>query len=336
MKVYYDKDADLSLIRRKKVAILGAGSQGQAHALNLKESGVSVIVGVRQGPSWDKAAAVGLEVAVPVEAVKGADVVMFLVPDQNHKLVYAEVEPNLKQGAAIAFAHGFSIHFGQVKPRADLDVFMVAPKGPGHLVRSTYTEGAGVPSLLAVHQDVSGATKDIGLAYAAAIGAGRAAIIETDFREETETDLFGEQTVLCGVLVYVVRAAYEVLVERGYAPEMAYFECLHEVKLIADLMYQGGLTTVAYSISDNAKYGMHTTGPALITPAFKEQMHGVLDRIQSGEYAKSFLLENVAGAPFQAAMAKQLADHPIEKVGARLRTMMPWLAKGKLVDTAKN
>lgn len=336
MKLYYEKDTDPSVLKGKKVVVLGAGSQGQAHALNLKESGVNVTVGVRKGASWDKAKKAELKVALPMDAVKGADIVMFLIPDEHHGKLYLELEPHLKEGTTIAFAHGFSVHFGQVKPRADLNVFMMAPKGPGHLVRSTYAEGAGVPSLLAVHQDPSGVTRDVGLAYGAAIGAARAGIIVTTFKDECETDLFGEQTVLCGVLVYVVLAAYEVLVEAGYEPEMAYFECLHEVKLIADLMYQGGVTSVAYSISTNAKFGMHTTGPALIDEAFKQKMREALKRIQSGEYARNFLLENVAGAPFLGAKAKQLADHPIEKVGAQLRAMMPWLAKGKLVDMKKN
>ena len=336
LKVYYDKDADLSVLKGKKVVILGAGSQGQAHALNLKESGIDVTVGVRKGASWDKAEKAGLKVKFPVEAVQGADIVMFLVPDEHHGKLYHELEPHLKQGATIAFAHGFSVHFGQVKHQADLNVFMMAPKGPGHLVRSTYVEGAGVPSLLAVHQDPSGMTRHIGLAYGAAIGAARAGIIETTFKDECETDLFGEQNPLCGILVYSVLAAFEILVEAGYPPEMAYFECSHEVKLIADLLYQGGVTAVAYSISTNAKYGMHTTGPALIDDAFKERMRESLRRIQSGEYAKDFLLENIAGAPFLGKRAEMLAGHPIEKVGVQLRAMMPWLAKGKLVDQTKN
>lgn len=336
MKLFYDKDADLSVLKGKKVVVLGAGSQGQAHALNLKESGIDVTVGVRKGASWDKAKKAGLKVMLPAYAVAKADIVMFLIPDEHHGKLYNELEMVMKEGATIAFAHGFSIHFGQVKPRSDLNVFMMAPKGPGHLVRSTYVEGAGVPSLLAVHQDPSGMTRSIGLAYGAAIGAARAGIIETTFKDECETDLFGEQTVLCGVLVYAVMAAYEVLVEAGYEPEMAYFECCHEVKLIADLMYQGGVTSVAYSISTNAKFGMHTTGPALIDGAFKQKMREVLKRIQSGEYARNFLLENLAGAPFLGAKAKELADHPIEQVGVQLRAMMPWLAKGKLVDASKN
>ncbi len=334
MNVIYQ--ADLSLLVGKTVCILGAGSQGQAHALNLRDSGVEVVVGVRRGASWDKAERAGLSVELPEKAVAGADIIMFLVPDEHHKQIYGVVEPYIEQGAAIAFAHGFSIHFGQVVPRSDLDVFMVAPKGPGHLVRSTYTEGSGVPSLLAVYQDVSGSAAQIGLAYAKAIGATRAGVIETTFKDETETDLFGEQTVLCGILVYSIQAAYEVLVEAGYPPEMAYFECSHEVKLIADLLYQGGLKAVAYSISTNAKYGMHSTGPKLIDDGFKEKLREALRRIQSGEYACDFILENQAGGPFQRAMAERLARHPIEKVGAELRAMMTFLNKRLVVDEAKN
>lgn len=336
MKVYYDKDCDLTCLVGRKIAVVGAGSQGQAHALNLKNSGMDITVGVRKGPSFDKAKAAGLNVDLPAEAVKDADVVIFLTPDETHKAVYAEVEPFLKKGAAIAFAHGFTVHFGQVKPRADLDVFMVAPKGPGHTVRSTYVEGGGVPSLLAVHEDRSGKARDIGLAYAAAIGAGRAGIIETTFKIECETDLFGEQNPLCGILVFAVKAAYEILVEAGYPPEMAYFECLHEVKLISDLMYQGGLTSVAYSISTNAKFGMFTTGPKLIDDAFKAKMRESLDDIRSGKYAREFLVENSVGAPFLAAQVQALANHPIEEVGKNLRAMMPWIAKNKLVDQTRN
>ncbi|MBL8529963.1 MAG: ketol-acid reductoisomerase [Burkholderiales bacterium] len=338
MKVYYDKDADLSLIKGRKVAIVGYGSQGHAHAQNLQDSGVKVTVGLRPGgASWDKAKQAGLAVKSVDEAVKGADVVMMLLPDETIAAVYkSEVEPNVKKGAALAFAHGFNIHYGQVVPRTDLDVFMVAPKAPGHTVRATYTQGGGVPQLIAVYQDRSGAARDIALSYAAANGGGKAGIIETTFKEETETDLFGEQTVLCGGCVELVKAGFETLVEAGYAPEMAYFECLHELKLIVDLMYEGGIGTMNYSISNNAEYGEYVTGPRVIGEQSRAAMREALRNIQSGDYAKSFILENRAGAPTLLSRRRMTAEHPIEQVGARLRDMMPWIKKNKLVDTSKN
>jgi ketol-acid reductoisomerase len=338
MKVYYDKDADLSLVKGKKVTILGYGSQGHAHALNLNESGVKVTVGLRKGgASWDKAKKAGLKVAEIGDAVKGADIVMMLMPDEHIAAVYkAEVEPNVKKGAALAFAHGFNIHYGQVQPRADLDVWMVAPKAPGHTVRSTYAGGGGVPMLIAVHRDASRKARDMALSYAAAIGGGKAGVIETSFKEETETDLFGEQTVLCGGCVELVKNGFEVLVEAGYAPEMAYFECLHELKLIVDLMYEGGIGTMNYSISNNAEYGEYVTGPKVIDARVKDAMRAALARIQSGEYAKDFVLENRAGAPTLLSRRRMTAEHPIEIVGARLRDMMPWIRKNRLVDQSKN
>ncbi len=338
MKVYYDKDADLSLVKGRKVAILGYGSQGHAHSLNLHESGVKVTVGLRKGgPSWDKAKNAGLQVAEIADAVKGAEIVMMLMPDEHIAAVYkSEVEPNVKKGAAVAFAHGFNIHYGQVKPRADLDVWMVAPKAPGHTVRSTYVAGGGVPMLVAVHQDPSHKARDMALSYAAAIGGGKAGVIETDFKEETETDLFGEQTVLCGGCVDLVKAGFETLVEAGYAPEMAYFECLHELKLIVDLMYEGGIGNMNYSISNNAEYGEYVTGPKIVTEDTKNAMREALRRIQSGEYARDFILENRAGAPTLLSRRRMMAEHPIEKVGARLREMMPWIKRNRLVDQSKN
>src|SRR5215813_6709757 len=338
MKVYYDKDADLSLIKGKKVTILGYGSQGHAHALNLKDSGMKVTVGLRKGgPSWDKAKKAGLKVAEIKDAVKGADVVMMLMPDEHIAAVYkSDVEPNLKKGGALAFAHGFNIHFHQIQPRADLDVWMVAPKAPGHTVRSTYAQGGGTPMLIALQQNPSGRARDVALSYAAAIGGGRAGIIETTFKEETETDLFGEQTVLCGGCVELVKNGFEVLVEAGYAPEMAYFECLHELKLIVDLMYEGGIGTMNYSISNNAEYGEYVSGPKVITPETKNAMRAILARIQSGEYAKEFIIENRAGAPTLLSRRRMTAEHPIEVVGEKLRAMMPWIKKNKLVDTSRN
>ena len=338
MKIYYDKDADLSLIKRKHVAIIGYGSQGHAHANNLKDSGVRVTVGLRKGgASWNKAKNAGLAVKSVGDAVKGADIVMILLPDEHHAQVYAdEIEPNIRKGATLAFAHGFNIHFKQIEPRADLDVIMIAPKGPGHLVRSTYTQGGGVPSLIAVFQDPGKKARDIALSYAAAIGAARAGVIETTFREECETDLFGEQVVLCGGTVELVKAGFDTLVEAGYAPEMAYFECLHELKLIVDLMYEGGIGTMNYSISNNAEYGEYVSGPKIIDAGVRERMKEVLARIQSGDYAKEFVLENRAGAPTLLSKRRQTAELPIEKVGARLREMMPWIRKNRLVDTAKN
>ena len=338
MKVYYDKDANLSLIKGKKVAIIGYGSQGHAHANNLKDSGVKVTVGLRKGgASWDKAKKAGLTVKEVADAVKGADVVMMLVPDEQQADVYRnEIEPNLKKGAALAFAHGFNVHYGQIVPRKDIDVIMVAPKGPGHLVRSTYTQGGGVPSLIAVHQDVSKKAKEVALSYAAANGGTKGGVIETSFREETETDLFGEQAVLCGGCVELVKAGFETLTEAGYAPEMAYFECLHELKLIVDLMYEGCIANMNYSISNNAEYGEYVTGPKVIGDEARWAMQEALKNIQNGEYAKSFILENRAGAPTLNARRRLNAEHPIEVVGEKLRGMMPWIKKNKLVDSSKN
>ena len=338
MKVYYDKDADLSLIKGKKVTIVGYGSQGHAHALNLHDSGVKVTVGLRKGgSSWDKAKKAGLSVKAVGDAVKGADLVMILLPDENIGQVYREeVEPNIKKGAALAFAHGFNIHYGQVQPRADLDVIMIAPKGPGHLVRSTYVQGGGVPSLIAVHQNVSKKARDIALSYAAANGGTRGGVIETSFREETETDLFGEQVVLCGGLTQLIQNGYETLVEAGYAPEMAYFECLHEVKLIVDLIYEGGIANMNYSISNNAEYGEYVTGPKIVTEQTKDAMRQALRDIQTGEYAKSFILENRAGAPTLLSRRRLTSDHQIEVVGEKLRAMMPWIKANKLVDRSRN
>jgi ketol-acid reductoisomerase len=338
MKVYYDKDADLSLIKGKKVTIIGYGSQGHAHALNLKESGIKVVVGLRKGgASWDKAAKAGLKVAEVADAVKGADVVMMLMPDEHIAATYAaEVQPNIKKGASIAFAHGFNVHYGFVQPRADLDVWMVAPKAPGHTVRSTYAGGGGVPCLIAVHRNQSKKARELALSYAAAIGGGKAGIIETDFKEETETDLFGEQAVLCGGCVELVKAGFDTLVDAGYAPEMAYFECLHELKLIVDLMYEGGIGTMNYSISNNAEYGEYVSGPKVIDAGARQRMKEILHRIQTGEYAKEFVLENRAGAPTLLSRRRMTAQLPIEKVGGKLREMMPWIKKNRLVDTSKN
>jgi ketol-acid reductoisomerase len=338
MKVFYDKDCDLSLIQGKKVAIIGCGSQGHAHAQNLSESGVKVTVGLRRGgASWHKVELAGLAVAEVDEAVKDADLIMILLPDETIAQVYEEnIEPNAKQGATLAFAHGFNIHYGQVQPRADLDVIMIAPKAPGHTVRSTYKQGGGVPTLIAVHQDKSGLARDIALSYAMANGGGRAGIIETDFREETETDLFGEQAVLCGGTVELIKAGFETLVEAGYASEMAYFECLHELKLIVDLIYEGGIANMNYGISNNAEYGEYLAGPRIVTAQTKEAMRQCLKDIQTGEYAKSFILENKAGAPTLSSRRRITAEHQIEKVGSQLRAMMPWIATGKLVDRSKN
>lgn len=338
MKVFYDKDADLSLIKGKNVTIIGYGSQGHAHALNLNDSGVKVTVGLRKnGASWNKAVNAGLQVKEVAEAVKEADVVMILLPDEQIADVYKnEVHGNIKQGAALAFAHGFNVHYGAVIPRADLDVIMIAPKAPGHTVRGTYAQGGGVPHLIAVHQDKSGAARDIALSYATANGGGRAGIIETNFREETETDLFGEQAVLCGGTVELIKAGFETLVEAGYAPEMAYFECLHELKLIVDLIYEGGIANMNYSISNNAEYGEYVTGPRVVTDETKKAMKQCLKDIQTGEYAKSFLLEYKAGQPTLISRRRLTEEHQIEQVGAKLRAMMPWIAKNKLVDQTKN
>jgi ketol-acid reductoisomerase len=338
MKVYYDKDADLSIIQGKKVAIVGYGSQGHAHANNLKESGVEVVVALRPGSATArKVEAAGLKTAPIEEAARQADLVMVLAPDEHQAQIYREqLEPNLKQGAALAFAHGFNIHFGQITPRADLDVIMIAPKGPGHLVRATYKEGGGVPSLIAIHQDASGRAKDIALSYASANGGGRAGIIETNFREETETDLFGEQAVLCGGAVALVQAGFETLVEAGYAPEMAYFECLHELKLIVDLLYEGGIANMRYSISNTAEYGDFTRGPRVINEESRYAMKEILEEIQTGKFAREFVLENQAGAPTLKAMRRIAAEHPIEEVGTKLRGMMPWIKAKQLVDREKN
>ncbi len=338
MNVYYDKDADLSIIKGKTVAILGYGSQGHAHANNLKDSGVNVVVGLRKGSSSTvKAANEGLTVKPVADAVASADVVMILVPDESQAALYRdEVAPNIKQGAALAFAHGFNIHYEQIEPRADLDVIMIAPKGPGHLVRSTYTQGGGVPSLIAIHQDATGKAKEIALSYASANGGGRAGIIETNFREETETDLFGEQAVLCGGASALVEAGFDTLVEAGYAPEMAYFECLHELKLIVDLMYEGGIANMRYSISNTAEYGDLTRGPRVITDETRAEMKRILTEIQNGEFAREFILENQAGAATLKAKRRIGREHGIEKVGAKLRGMMSWIKDNKLVDQEKN
>ena len=338
MKVYYDKDADLSIIKKKKVAIVGYGSQGHAHALNLQDSGVKVTVGLRKGgSSWDKAKKAGLSVKEVAAAVKDADVVMVLVPDEQQPAVYEqEIEPHIKKGGVLAFAHGFNVHFGQIKPRADLDVIMIAPKGPGHLVRSTYKQGGGVPSLIAVHQDTSGKALKIALSYSCANGGTKGGVIETNFREECETDLFGEQAVLCGGAVELVKMGFETLVEAGYAPEMAYFECLHELKLIVDLMYEGGIANMNYSISNNAEYGEYVTGPKVINEQSRQAMREALANIQNGQYAKNFILEGRIGYPEMTARRRQNAEHPIEIVGAKLRSMMPWISKNKLVDSSRN
>jgi ketol-acid reductoisomerase len=338
MKVYYDKDADLSLIKGKKVTIVGYGSQGHAHAQNLKDSGVKVTVGLRKGgASWSKAEKAGLKVEEVAKAVKGADVVMMLLPDETIPAVYyAEVEPNIKKGAALAFAHGFNVHYNQVIPKDDVDVIMVAPKGPGHTVRSEYLRGGGVPSLIAIHQDKSGKAKDIALSYAAANGGTKGGVIETNFREETETDLFGEQAVLCGGLVELIKAGYETLTDAGYAPEMAYFECLHEVKLIVDLIFEGGIANMNYSISNNAEFGEYVTGPEVINDQSRAAMTNALKRIQNGDYAKMFILEGKTNYPSMTARRRLTAAHPIEQVGEQLRAMMPWIKKNKLVDQSKN
>ena len=338
MKVFYDKDCDISLIKGKTVAIIGYGSQGHAHAQNLNDSGVKVVVGLRKGgASWAKVEKAGLKVAEVATAVKGADVVMILLPDEQIGTVYTnDIEPNIKQGASLVFAHGFNVHYGLVNSRADLDVWMVAPKAPGHTVRGTYVQGGGVPHLVAVHQDKSGRSLDLALSYAMANGGGKAGIIETSFREETETDLFGEQAVLCGGTVELIKAGFETLVEGGYAPEMAYFECLHELKLIVDMIYEGGIANINYSISNNAEYGEYVTGPKIVNAASKEAMRQCLKDIQTGEYAKSFILENKAGAPTLLSRRRLMSEHQIEIVGESLRGMMPWIKKNKLVDQTRN
>lgn len=337
MKVFYDKDADMSVLQGKTVAIIGYGSQGHAHANNLHESGVNVIVGLRKnGTSWKKAENAGLTVKEVNEAVKAADVVMILLPDENIAEVYRQIEADIKEGAALAFAHGFNVHYGQVNPRQDLDVIMIAPKAPGHTVRSTYQGGGGVPHLIAVHQNQSGKARDIALAYAVANGGGKAGIIETSFKEETETDLFGEQAVLCGGAVELIKAGFETLVDAGYAPEMAYFECLHELKLIVDLIYEGGIANMNYSISNNAEYGEYVTGPQVINEESRWAMQECLKNIQNGDYAKSFINEYRMGAPAMTARRRQNAEHQIEIVGGKLRDMMPWIKANRLVDKEKN
>ena len=339
MRVYYDRDADLARILDKTIAIVGYGSQGHAHALNLRDSGVkNVVVALRPGSgSAAKAEAEGLKVVSVSEAAATADLLMVLAPDEHQKAIYeAEIAPNIRDGAALLFAHGLNIHFRLIEPKASIDVLMVAPKGPGHTVRSEYQKGGGVPCLIAVHQDASGGATDLGLAYASAIGGGRSGVIETNFREECETDLFGEQAVLCGGLVELILAGFETLVEAGYAPEMAYFECLHEVKLIVDLIYEGGIANMNYSISNTAEFGEYVTGPRIITSETKAEMKRVLADIQKGRFVRDFMLENAAGQPSLKAMRSIIGEHAIEDVGGRLRAMMPWITKGKLVDKARN
>ncbi|MFW2177082.1 MULTISPECIES: ketol-acid reductoisomerase [unclassified Moraxella] len=338
LNIYYDKDGDLSIIQGKKVAIIGYGSQGHAHALNLKDSGVDVTVGLRQdSASWKKAENAGLKVAETAEAVKGADLVMILTPDEFQKQLYNEtIEPNIKQGATLAFAHGFAIHYNQVVPRKDLDVIMIAPKAPGHTVRNEFVQGGGIPDLIAIYQDASGQAKQVALSYAIGVGGGRSGIIETTFKDETETDLFGEQAVLCGGAVELVKMGFETLVEAGYAPEMAYFECLHELKLIVDLMYQGGIADMNYSISNNAEYGEYVTGLEVINDQSRQAMRNALKRIQSGEYAKMFISEGAMNYPSMTARRRQTAEHEIEKTGAKLRGMMPWITDSKIIDKDKN
>ena len=338
MQVYYDKDCELSIIQNMKVAIIGYGSQGNAHANNLKDSGVDVTVGLRSGSSSvAKAESMDLKVGEVAETVANADLVMILTPDEFQSQLYRdEVEPNLKAGATLAFAHGFSIHYNQVVPRADLDVIMIAPKAPGHTVRNEFVQGGGIPDLIAIHQNASGRAKQVALSYASGVGGGRTGIIETTFKDETETDLFGEQAVLCGGAVELVKAGFETLTEAGYAPEMAYFECLHELKLIVDLMYEGGIANMNYSISNNAEYGEYVTGPEIINDQSRAAMRNALKRIQSGEYAKMFISEGATNYPSMTAYRRNNAAHPIEQVGAKLRGMMPWITQNALVDKDKN
>ena len=339
MRVYYDRDADINLIKNKKVVIVGYGSQGHAHAANLRDSGVKdIAVALRSdSTSVEKAKSAGFKVMNVAEASKWADVIMMLTPDELQGEIYRdEIEKNMKPGAAIAFAHGLNVHFNLIEPRNDIDVFMVAPKGPGHTVRSEYQKGGGVPCLIAIDQDVSGNTHDIGLSYASAVGGGRSGVIETTFKEECETDLFGEQTVLCGGLVELIRAGYETLTEAGYAPEMAYFECLHEVKLIVDLIYEGGIANMNYSISNTAEYGEYVTGPRLITSETKAEMKRILDDIQSGKFTRDWMLENKVNQTSFKATRRKVADHPIEAIGKELRAMMPWITANRLVDKDKN
>jgi ketol-acid reductoisomerase len=339
MRVYYDRDADVNLIKGKKVLVVGYGSQGHAHAMNLRDSGVKdVRVALRPGSaSSAKAEAAGFKVMAPAEGAKWADVVMILTPDELQAALYAQdLKPHMRPDTALAFAHGFNIHFKLIEPRPDMDVFMIAPKGPGHTVRSEYVKGGGVPCLVAVEQNPSANALEIALSYASAIGGGRAGVIETTFKEECETDLFGEQCVLCGGLSSLIMAGYETLVEAGYAPEMAYFECLHEVKLIVDLMYEGGIANMRYSISNTAEYGDYTRGPRIISPAVKAEMKRVLDDIQSGRFARDWVLENAAGQASFKAMRRRGAEHPVEQIGAKLRAMMPWISQNRLVDKSKN
>lgn len=338
MNIYYEKDADLSLIRSRQVAVIGYGSQGHAHANNLQDSGVSVSVGLREGSqSFSKAQQAGISASSIEDAVRGADIVMILAPDEHQAQLYEQsVEPNIRHGATLGFAHGFNIHFSRICPREDLDVIMAAPKGPGHLVRSTYVQGGGVPTLIAVFQDSSGNAKSTALSYASAIGGGRAGIIETTFREETETDLFGEQAVLCGGATALVQAGFETLVEAGYAPEMAYFECLHELKLIVDLMYEGGIANMRYSISNTAEYGDLTRGPRVINADTKQEMKRILSEVQSGEFAREFIRENQSGAKNFEVLRKLGQQHPVEQVGAKLRDMMPWIKSNRVVDQTRN
>ena len=339
MRVYYDRDADLNIIKAKKVAIVGYGSQGHAHAQNLRDSGVKdVIIALKaNSPTRAKAEAAGFTCVTPAEAAATADLVMILTPDEHQAELYNnEIGPNLKQGSAIAFAHGLNVHFRLIEPRQDTDVFMIAPKGPGHTVRGEYKKGGGVPCLVAVHQNASGNALDVALSYACAVGGGRSGIIETTFKEECETDLFGEQAVLCGGLTALIQAGFETLVEAGYAPEMAYFECLHEVKLIVDLIYEGGIANMRYSISNTAEYGDYVTGPRLVTSETKAEMKRVLEDIQSGRFVRDWMLENKAGTPSFKATRRRQAEHGIEEVGAKLRAMMPWIAANQLVDKSKN
>ena len=338
MHVYYDKDCDLSIIQSKKVAIIGYGSQGHAHACNLKDSGVDVVVGLRPGSATvKKAEAHGLKVTDVPSAVASADLVMILTPDEFQSRLYKEeIEPNIKKGAALAFAHGFAIHYNQVVPREDLDVIMVAPKAPGHTVRSEFVKGGGIPDLIAIYQDASGKAKDLALSYASGVGGGRTGIIETTFKDETETDLFGEQAVLCGGCVELVKAGFETLVEAGYEPEMAYFECLHELKLIVDLMYEGGIANMNYSISNNAEYGEYVTGPRVINDESRKAMRQALKDIQDGEYAKKFIMEGATNYSSMTAYRRNNAAHPIEQVGAKLRAMMPWIQANKIIDKTQN
>jgi ketol-acid reductoisomerase len=339
MRVYYDRDADINLIKAKNVAVVGYGSQGHAHALNMRDSGVkNLAIGLRSGSgSAAKAKNAGLEVMTPGEAAAWADFVMLVTPDEGQGALYRdELAGNLKDGATLAFAHGLNIHFNLIEPRKDINVVMVAPKGPGHTVRAEYERGAGVPCLLAIAQDANGQAHEIGLSYACAIGGGRAGVIETTFREECETDLFGEQVVLCGGLTSLIKAGFETLVEAGYAPEMAYFECVHEVKLIVDLIYEGGIANMRYSISNTAEYGDYTRGPRVITDETREEMKRILDDIQSGRFARDWMLENEVGQTSFKATRRREAEHGIEDVGAKLRAMMPWLAEKRLVDKSKN